>query len=143
MAEAVTLVGSLLWRVLNGKGLRECLVEEQGRQANRFARHPFERWCSEADDRVIGPRLSPACYLEDSVPATLYLAMKYHDRPREGLVANTMLGGDNVHRGILLGALLGAERGLAAWPEEWATGLKRPPSLEGLALKESEELAPG
>ena len=73
--------------------------------------------------------LSPACYVDDSVPATLYLARKYASRPEEGLVANTMAGGDNCYRGSVLGALLGAESGVAGWPERWRRGLRYQPAL--------------
>jgi ADP-ribosylglycohydrolase len=77
---------------------------------------------------VIGERLSTACYVEDAIPAVLYLAWKYHDDPRCGLIANTMAGGDNVHRGAVLGSLLGLENGVGAFPPEWVDGLaERPP----------------
>lgn len=60
------------------------------------------------DDRqVIGQIFSPACYISDSWPAVLYLAYKYAEDPQAGLLANANLGGDNAHRGILLGSLLG------------------------------------
>lgn len=130
MAEAVTVVADLFWRTLAGERLRELILEAQRGQASEFSRHPFDTWLAEPDEKVVGSRLSTACYLEDSVPATLYLALKYHDRPREGLIANTMLGGDNVHRGIVLGALLGAENGVESWPAEWRAGLKRAPRTE-------------
>lgn len=78
----------------------------------------------ESDERVIGPVLSPACYIDDAWPGVLYLAAKYVEDPEEGLVANTMLGGDNCHRGAPLGALLGAANGEFGLPEEWREGLK-------------------
>lgn len=60
------------------------------------------------DDRyVVGRMYSPACYITDSWPSVLYLAYKYTAAPEEALLANTNLGGDNVHRGMVLGALLG------------------------------------
>jgi ADP-ribosylglycohydrolase len=65
--------------------------------------------------------------VEDSVPSVLYLALKYRDRSEQGLVANTNLGGDNVHRGAVLGALLGAANGLEAFPSRWVKGLRHPP----------------
>jgi hypothetical protein len=37
----------------------------------------------------------------------LYLAYKYHKDPWLALRVNTNLGGDNVHRGMVLGVLLG------------------------------------
>lgn len=61
-----------------------------------------------ANDRyVVGRMFSPACYITDSWPSVLYLAYKYAAAPEEALLANTNLGGDNVHRGMVLGALLG------------------------------------
>jgi ADP-ribosyl-[dinitrogen reductase] hydrolase len=72
----------------------------------------------------VGRRLSTACYVEDAVPAVIYLTHKYAENPERGLVANTNLGGDNAHRGALLGALLGAANGLSSFPERWVTGLE-------------------
>lgn len=76
------------------------------------------------DERVVGDLFSPACYVEEAWPATLFLAAKYAEDPEEALVANTMLGGDNCHRGAALGALLGAAHGEFGLPEEWREGLK-------------------
>ena len=41
----------------------------------------------------------------------MYLAYKYCNAPESGLLANTNLGGDNVHRGTILGILLGLSNG--------------------------------
>lgn len=70
------------------------------------------------DDRsVVGRMFSSACYITDSWPSVLYLAYKYAADPEQGLLANTNLGGDNVHRGIVLGALLGLVEGesMSGW----------------------------
>ena len=66
---------------------------------------------SRSDLDVIGGRFSPACYISGSWPGVLYLAYRYLDDARSGLVANTNLGGDNVHRGFVLGTILGAATG--------------------------------
>jgi len=89
--------------------------------------HPYREWLTESDQKVVGMHLSTACYVEDSVPSVIYLALKYHDRPEQGLVANTNLGGDNVYRGAVLGSLLGAANGLEAFPSRWVKGLRHPP----------------
>jgi len=60
-----------------------------------------------SDNEVVGRLFSSACYISDSWPSVLYLAYKYADDSRAGLLANTNLGGDNVHRGTVLGAILG------------------------------------
>ncbi len=66
---------------------------------------------SRSDFDVIGGRFSPACYISGSWPGVLYLAYRYLDDPRQGLLANANLGGDNVHRGFVLGTILGAATG--------------------------------
>ncbi len=87
-------------------------------------------WLPLPDDEVIGPRLSTACYVEDSWPAVLYLLIKYLDQPKKALEINTNLGGDNCYRGAVLGGLLGAYHGASVWPEEWVEGLVDPVVLD-------------
>lgn len=72
---------------------------------------------------VIGGLLSPACYIDQSFPAVLYLAARYHDDFENALIANTNVGGDNCHRGAVLGAILGASLGVEAIPNRWINGL--------------------
>lgn len=107
--------------------LKDVLLEAVEKPTSPLLSYPFLNWLQDPDERVIGQRFSTACYVEDSVPATIYLALKYHDDPERGLIANTNLGGDNVHRGALLGALLGAGNGLKAFPDRWIKGLRHPP----------------
>ncbi len=77
-------------------------------------------WNKEPDETVIGHRLSPACYIPDAFPAALYLAWKYADDFAAGICANAQVGGDNCHRGAVVGALLGEANGV---PAEWRDGL--------------------
>jgi ADP-ribosylglycohydrolase len=83
-----------------------------------------------SDLSVIGGRLSSACYIDQSFPAVLYLAARYPDDFETALVANTNAGGDNCHRGAVLGALLGAALGFRAIPERWIHGLVAHAELE-------------
>jgi ADP-ribosylglycohydrolase len=60
------------------------------------------------DDRyVVGSLFSTACYISGSWPSVLYLAYKYSAEPKQALLINTNLGGDNVHRGAILGVIMG------------------------------------
>lgn len=80
-----------------------------------MARAPFRvrkeliRACTSQvpDTQVVGQRLSPACYISDAWPAVLYFLGRYGDQPGQALLANTHVGGDNVHRGAVLGVLIG------------------------------------
>jgi len=69
------------------------------------------------DMHIVGGLFSSACYIKGAWPSLLYLAYKYHQHPRQALLVNTNLGGDNVHRGIVLGTLLGLIN--AATVNEW------------------------
>jgi ADP-ribosylglycohydrolase len=74
------------------------------------------------DNQVVGQVFSRACYISDSWPVVLYLACKYQNDPWQALRVNTNLGGDNVHRGIVLGTLLGLQSDAVAtrWFEQLA-----------------------
>ena len=85
--------------------IRELLVATSRLSANfRVA----ELAAKAKDDReVIGGLFSSACYIDGAWPGLLYLAYKYVDQPEAALLANANLGGDNCHRGAVLGILLG------------------------------------
>jgi ADP-ribosylglycohydrolase len=131
MKVAAEAVYSLLYSTLRGSGLERAIESECQSQRNPHFGYPFFKWLEKgwSDEKVIGQHLSTACYVEDAVPAVIFLALKYARQPEEGLISNTNLGGDNVHRGAVLGALLGAENGETAWPERWTKGLLEPPDV--------------
>jgi ADP-ribosylglycohydrolase len=131
LGDRMTLAGKFLMDVLldvlSGETLFEVIAQKVRQQENPLLRYPLLRWLADPDETVVGRRLSTACYVEDALPATAYLALKYHDNPAQGLIANTNLGGDNAGRGAVLGALLGAANGMTAFPESWIKGLCHPP----------------
>jgi len=129
MREALDAVADVLQSVLVGTELREAIAQARAGGRHALLAHDLATWAAADDLEVIGRKVSPACYVEDAVPAVMHLAWKYAGQPEAALVANTMVGGDNCHRGAVLGALLGAEHGLAGWPERWREGLRRRPRL--------------
>lgn len=103
----------LLLAVATGEPLRAAMQREAG---DWISGTKAESWREQPDDHVIGTRFSPACYIAEAMPAALYLAWKYHDDFTAGLIANAMVGGDNCHRGAVVGSLLGAACGEAKLP---------------------------
>ncbi|MEM7600227.1 MAG: ADP-ribosylglycohydrolase family protein [Verrucomicrobiota bacterium] len=135
MADAGSLIIDILLPVLMGAPLIETIRDLHSRQTSPLLGFSLDRLLTKPDTQVVGPHFSPACYVNESVPATIYLAAKYHDDPEGGLIANTNLGGDNVHRGAVLGSLLGAENGSQGWPSRWREGLlTQPPMLSDCSL---------
>jgi ADP-ribosyl-[dinitrogen reductase] hydrolase len=110
---ADTLV-RLLFCISEGGQLRDALKSEAG---DWFSSKDAERWQKQPDEMIVGQRFSPACYVAEAMPAALYLAWKYHAEFTQGITANAMVGGDNCHRGAVVGSLLGAANpsGLAAF----------------------------
>jgi len=72
---------------------------------------------------VVGERYSLACYITDSWPSTCYLAARHYRNSKQALLVNTNLGGENAHRGSVLGTLLGLVSGDTV--EEFYSGLAR------------------
>ena len=65
-----------------------------------------------------------ACYIDSSFPALLFYAYKYGESLEAGVLGSANGGGENVARGSLLGALLGAAYGFEQGVPLWAkTGL--------------------
>jgi hypothetical protein len=89
--------------------------------------HSFLEWLDESDAAVVDNRLGSGCFVDQSFPVVIYLLLKYHRRPEQGLIANTNLGGNNAARGAVLGALLGAANGFEALPKRWVDGLRHSP----------------
>lgn len=108
----------LIFRIREGTSLREAIQREAG---DWISGSKAEKWTTQPDTHVVGQRFSPACYIAESMPASLYLSWKYHDDFDAGITANAMVGGDNCHRGSVVGSLLGAANGI---PEKWLGGLE-------------------
>ena len=123
MQQAADALLSILYPVLSGASLEESILDQVASQRNPLYGFPYRKWLGDDDSKVIGPRLSTACYVDGAVPAVVYLALKYSERSEESLIANTNLGGDNVHRGGALGCLLGAAN--VRWPDRWLSGLAK------------------
>ncbi|PTN37032.1 ADP-ribosylglycohydrolase family protein [Desulfonatronum sp. SC1] len=127
MRDAFSAFGIILQSVLDGADIRQALEMELPEKPSVFTAYSFDE-LAELDDADVAMNVfSTACYVQQSLPLAFYLAWKYQDDPEQALIVNTNLGGDNCHRGAVLGALLGAMHGERAWPERWIDGLLDPP----------------
>ena len=74
------------------------------------------------DEDVILKKFGTACYPEHGLPLLLFLAANHGFAPAPTLLANANAGGDNVHRGAVLGMLVGAASG-EEFPQHLKDGL--------------------
>lgn len=80
------------------------------------------------DNFVVGKTYSLACYITDSWPSVCYLAARHHQDAAKALLTNTNLGGENAHRGSVLGTLVGLAG--ASFQCDWYKGLRLQPTLD-------------
>jgi ADP-ribosylglycohydrolase len=118
--DAAKALTRMLLALMLGEPLRETILHHGSRW---FSERKAALWSKEPDFVVIGRHVSPACYIRESFPASLYLAWKYADDFQAAVVANTMVGGDNCHRGAVVGALVGAACGFERLPQALREGL--------------------
>ena len=129
MVSGGKIIAEIILDLLCGNTLEQAIFDHYPDGRDSMPANGFESLMNFPDQMVVGRHFSSACYMEHSIPATLYLALKYRKNPEQGLISNTMCGGDNAGRGAVLGALLGAAGGLSCWPEKWLKGLLNPPEM--------------
>jgi ADP-ribosylglycohydrolase len=126
LATHANAFSDLLLNVLGGADLKTAAVSA----AKSTGGHDLPKLIAKVesaqlpDTAVIGQYFSSACYIDDSFPSMLYLATKYDTSPENGLIANTNCGGENCHKGAMLGALYGAAHGVNGFPKRWVDGLR-------------------
>ena len=115
--EAADILATILSKVCQGDDLRETILAEA---SDWISAAKIEKWSRNPDRMVVGGLLSSACYIPDAFPAALYLAWRYADDFAAGVLSNARCGGDNCHRGAVVGSLLGASTPI---PHELVNGL--------------------
>ena len=121
--------------VVDGAGFEEAFDEA--------ASHPYDAlpaidWVTLGRDAAAGDLAAQAgalglgCGIGGAFPITLAVAFRHEAEPVAALSANAMLGGDSAARGLLLGLLMGARHGVAAFPAEWRGGLRSIEAIDRL-----------
>lgn len=104
------LFSDLLFRVINSEQKEEQLAKNIQETADQVGMKHLERYINQPDPMT-------ACYIDSSFPAFLFLTYKYRNSIEKAILANANAGGENVARGSLLGAIMGAHYGFKAFPE--------------------------
>jgi hypothetical protein len=96
---------------------------------NEFSQQTIQRYPNPLvnDDSTMS-----ACYLSSALPGLIDMIDKYQpnvannhsgERAWQGLLTNANVGGENVHRGSVMGAILGARAGVDHLPPHMIHGL--------------------
>lgn len=115
---AATDLTRILHRLINGESIRHTLKTTP---IPGVSTRLLEKWENMDDREVVGNILSTTCYLPESFVASLHFAWKYHDDFSMAVLANAKTGGDNCHRGVVVGSIVAMQTGV---PEIWLKKLK-------------------
>ena len=116
--EAAGLLVQLLCDLDEGIPLRQSIAN---RAVKWIGASTLKDWEQRPDREVVGRKVSTACYLPESMTASLHFAWKYAQDFDKGIQANARVGGDNCHRAAVVGGLLGGTLGVSA---DWLLELK-------------------
>ncbi len=100
----------ILFHLSNGFGIRDTLMQLP---IPGVSIKNLRKWEKLDDRQVVGEILSPACYLPESFLASLYFAWKYHDDLSQAVISNATVGGDNCHRGVVVGSVVATQTGVS------------------------------
>jgi ADP-ribosylglycohydrolase len=109
-------LSTMLRAVLKGQAAADAAQEA----ATRLTGRPLD---------VSTPDPVVACYIDQNFASLLLLLAKHRDFA-EATFANANAGGENVHRGLVLGAILGAQAGASGIPEDLKAGLHNRAAIE-------------
>ena len=101
------MFSDMLIDVLNGKDVREVAQAAADKLGMGSLQHMVSK--------MKGDPMA-ACYIDSSFPVFVFLVYKYADSFESAVLANANAGGENVARGALVGALLGAAHGTESFP---------------------------
>jgi ADP-ribosylglycohydrolase len=116
--DAADVLTVILAKVCQGDDLRKTILAEA---TDWISAAKIEAWARHPDRMVVGGMLSSACYIPDAFPAALFLAFRHASDFAGGVISNALCGGDNCHRGVVVGSLLGASTPI---PTHFLTGLR-------------------
>ena len=112
-----------LWAQVVASSIQESDDTNFANTLSSFSQHFLAR---RPNPNVNDASTMSACYLQQSLPGLVDMTSKYVSTDNgvwQGLLANANTGGENVHRGSVLGAILGARAGESKLPAKLIQGL--------------------
>ncbi len=122
------LIARIAWEVLHGTRPAEAVVAEVDKGLSDISLDMRVRAAldsADKDSREVIKSFGQNCAIDSALPGALHLILKYENDLRNALIENVMAGGDSAARGLVVGMILGAQRGGPMVPQEWSTGLRQ------------------
>jgi len=117
----------VVWNVLQGQTPSESLKTAKTATLDT---EPYSNWVdaglesTAGDTRQVIKDFGQMCEVNAAFPGVVHLIAKYENDLYGALVENAMAGGDSAGRGLIVGLIVGAHKGMESIPDPWLTDLK-------------------
>lgn len=126
-------LGELVTLMARGATLEDAIYTIMTPDRHLALAFPYRRWIKNKDDELAINSTGKRAVVEESLPLSLYLALKYGSDPKKALLINANIGGDTTGRGAVIGMLLGAQCGYTKLPQDMLTRLLYAGEISALA----------
>lgn len=115
---ATFFLGELVSLIIRGATLEDAMYRIMTPDRHFSLAFPYRRWIKNRDDNESIVATGRSAVIEESLPLSLYIALKYGDDIKKALCVNANIGGDTTGRGAVIGLLLGAQKGFSNLPQD-------------------------
>ena len=124
-------LAEVLANVIKGSSIEDTLYVKMTPDRHFSLAFPLRRWAAKDDSHALSQtgKLAP---LEESMPLTMYMAVKYGGDIKKALFGNANIGGESTGRGAMIGMLIGAQTGFSGLPQDLVGRLKYAGEIQAL-----------
>ncbi len=117
-------LSELLTKVLKGETLEDAIYKNMTPDRHVSLAFPYRRWIKNHSDKQAIDSIGCLAAIEEGIPLSIYVALKYGNNVAEAVKVNANIGGETTGRGAIIGMLSGAQCGLSSIPRNYIDGLK-------------------
>ncbi len=126
-------VSEIVSMLVRGATLEDVLYTIMTPDRHFSLAYPYRRWIKNREEESAINMMGRFARLEEAVPLSIYLSLKYAGDLKGALLANANIGGETCGRGALIGMFMGAQCGLKNMPQEMLAKLKYAGEIQALS----------
>lgn len=116
-------VSEIISMLVRGATLEDVLYTIMTPDRHFCLAYPYRRWIKNREEESAINMMGRFARLEEALPLSIYLSLKYAGNIRQALLVNANLGGETCGRGALIGMLMGAQCGFKNLPRDMVSKL--------------------
>ncbi len=125
-------LSEILAKVLGGSTIEDAIYKNMTPDRHVSLAFPYRRWIKNKGDEDAVNATGKYAAIEEAIPLTIYIALKYGTDVITAVTVNANIGGESTGRGALIGMLAGAQCGLSHIPRNYIDGLKYCSEIQGV-----------